>query len=1121
MSEDEPSNGRKLTWLHLSDLHACSPKTGWDARRVLDALRKDLRQLAKEHGLRPDLIFFTGDAAYGQIGKERGELITDQLREAHDFLEGVRATFDPPIPQRRVYLVPGNHDVNRQRISAFERRGLEAIQSLDEIEELVRSGGLDWSRIRQRLEDYAGFLRTHGYEHLLSNPDLLTYADAVDVRGVRVGVAGFNSAWSSTGAGRTERGRLWMAGRYQLETLLGEMPPECDLRIGLLHHPASWFVPEEASVLRQIARDFDFVLHGHEHDDWVATDAATGHSVLSAGACYASSQSRENGYAVVDLALDEGRGTVWLRDYEPKGAAWRARVIPNRSDALGRWELQFEPLARGADSVHQESEAAAKPESPHVVAEEDFEARYRKAVVDKLDYVQLFGIEVPRESKEYSLTVAYVSLNLADEVHPPTVGEGADTESEDEPEVESASMPAVEFFDQLDQPESSRLLIRGVAGCGKTTLLRWAAVQAGKDSGDRAADWRRRIPFLVRLRDYPEGVLPRPRDYPELLARELPDPPSHWVDTVLRGGRGLVMFDGVDEVPAKSRGELLAEIRQLTKTFPDNAYVVTTRPEAVERADLEELGFVSARVEPLSPSDRNRFIDRWHEAMESRLRHWDQPEDLRPLAGRLKARLDEAPAIARLATNPLLCAAVCALHRQRSENLPETPVALCEKLCEMLLERRDKERPGMASVAEDEQYRALDLAKRLGLLSALAERMVSRGLSAIGEADLDDCLRDELHKYAFEEVDAPRIRKALVERSGMLQESSQGRVEFLHNTLKEYLAATRFVNEGDPRLLIDHCQESAWQPTILFAMALPRAGSGFATKLAAGILKKTSLEPLPSGSRVPVKKRLAVRERQFFLFRCLATAHQIDDETLRGAFAKLSEQLIPPRSMPDAVALAGCGEAVVPHLRWRNGWSSHERGRCVRALALIGSPAAVRSLREYRRDTSAIVNSEFEKLFYEAPAVAVTFFPDRKELNLAGTRVADVSALAGLAGLQSLNLAGTRVADVSALAGLAGLRSLNLWGTQVADVSALAGLAGLRSLNLAGTQVAGVSALAGLAGLRSLNLARTRVADVSALAGLAGLRWLNLAGTQVADVSALAGLKDLRILGGPARRKAK
>ena len=231
MSEDEPSNGRKLTWLHLSDLHACSPKTGWDARRVLDALRKDLRQLAKEHGLRPDLIFFTGDAAYGQIGKERGELITDQLREAHDFLEGVRATFDPPIPQRRVYLVPGNHDVNRQRISAFERRGLEAIQSLDEIEELVRSGGLDWSRIRQRLEDYAGFLRTHGYEHLLSNPDLLTYAEAVDVRGVRVGVAGFNSAWSSTGAGRTERGRLWMAGRYQLETLLGEMPPECDLRI--------------------------------------------------------------------------------------------------------------------------------------------------------------------------------------------------------------------------------------------------------------------------------------------------------------------------------------------------------------------------------------------------------------------------------------------------------------------------------------------------------------------------------------------------------------------------------------------------------------------------------------------------------------------------------------------------------------------------------------------------------------------------------------------------------------------------------------------------------------------------------------------------------------------------
>ena len=110
---------RYLTWLHLSDLHACKPRTGWDARRVTDTLRTDLKRMQAEHGLRPDLVFFTGDAAFGQIGKERGKAIVDQFLEAHDFLTAVRETFEPELLQRDLFLVPGNHDVNVERITNF------------------------------------------------------------------------------------------------------------------------------------------------------------------------------------------------------------------------------------------------------------------------------------------------------------------------------------------------------------------------------------------------------------------------------------------------------------------------------------------------------------------------------------------------------------------------------------------------------------------------------------------------------------------------------------------------------------------------------------------------------------------------------------------------------------------------------------------------------------------------------------------------------------------------------------------------------------------------------------------------------------------------------------------
>jgi len=129
---------RTVTWLHLSDLHACRPKSGWDAKRVLDALRIDLQTMNRKHDLRPDLIFFTGDAAFGHISNERGEAISDQFREADDFLTAVRETFDPAVPKRNLFLVPGNRDVNRTLITSMDTDWLAKPHTRDEMEQMLR-----------------------------------------------------------------------------------------------------------------------------------------------------------------------------------------------------------------------------------------------------------------------------------------------------------------------------------------------------------------------------------------------------------------------------------------------------------------------------------------------------------------------------------------------------------------------------------------------------------------------------------------------------------------------------------------------------------------------------------------------------------------------------------------------------------------------------------------------------------------------------------------------------------------------------------------------------------------------------------------------------------------------
>jgi len=69
--------------------------------------------MASEHSLRPDLVFFTGDLAFGEIAEDS---LTDQYVDVEKFLDSVRECFTPVLQKTQVFLVPGNHDVNRNKI---------------------------------------------------------------------------------------------------------------------------------------------------------------------------------------------------------------------------------------------------------------------------------------------------------------------------------------------------------------------------------------------------------------------------------------------------------------------------------------------------------------------------------------------------------------------------------------------------------------------------------------------------------------------------------------------------------------------------------------------------------------------------------------------------------------------------------------------------------------------------------------------------------------------------------------------------------------------------------------------------------------------------------------------
>ena len=97
-----------LTWLHLSDWHQKGPD--FDRKVVRDALIEDLRTASRRLSsslTQVDFVVFSGDTAF--FGKPE------------EFVTARQNLFDPVLaalglPPERLFMVPGNHDLNRNTI---------------------------------------------------------------------------------------------------------------------------------------------------------------------------------------------------------------------------------------------------------------------------------------------------------------------------------------------------------------------------------------------------------------------------------------------------------------------------------------------------------------------------------------------------------------------------------------------------------------------------------------------------------------------------------------------------------------------------------------------------------------------------------------------------------------------------------------------------------------------------------------------------------------------------------------------------------------------------------------------------------------------------------------------
>ncbi|CAM5629195.1 ATP-binding protein [Streptomyces avidinii] len=715
-----------------------------------------------------------------------------------------------------------------------------------------------------------------------------------------------------------------------------------------------------------------------------------------------------------------------------------------------------------------------------------FEAAYLPYVAKRHGKLTIYGIDLSDSPSRWPLDVAYLSLEAAPLGRAPAAAARAEGDSPsarfglDDPMRPPGLQPVEQAL-----ARAPRVLLRGEAGSGKTTLIQWLAVTAAqRDRPGRPAYLHDRVPFVLPLRTLTRHGerLPGPKDFLTAIGCPLAgSQPAGWEHRVLTAGRGLVLVDGIDEIPEPERERTRRWLRDLIDAYDgDNRWLVTSRPSAVGQDWLAEDGFHELALSSMGMADIGVFIERWHSAARAEAGHTaDDVAELDSYQAQLSIAVRTKSDLGRLATNPLMCGLICALHRDRRGYLPHGRKDLYEAALSMLISRRDRERDmAVPDLREEPQ---LDLLQRLAywlikngrteMDRSQAEAIIARALPAVPEA--------------ARLGDASTVFEHFLQRSGLLREPGPGTVDFVHRTFQDFLGARAAVEEGDFGLLTAHAADDQWEDVIRMAVALarPRERVGLFEELLA--LGDATTD-------------LTVRSRVYLLAAaCLEHATTLEP-SVREAVEERTATLIPPRSDREARALGNVGPLILDRLPGPEGLGAIDAYFTVIAATWVASDAALPFLSRYANHPHLSVRSQlvwawarYDTARYAEEVIArldparleytVTSDEQLRQLERLGVDPAslDVRSTVSLAALRSylsrhklteFILDHHATPDLGFLAGQTELATCTVIDcADLVDLSALDGLP-IRSLIFATTTVTDLRALERLPDLENLSI---------------------------------------------------
>ncbi|ANP50935.1 energy-coupling factor transporter ATP-binding protein EcfA2 [Streptomyces griseochromogenes] len=398
-------------------------------------------------------------------------------------------------------------------------------------------------------------------------------------------------------------------------------------------------------------------------------------------------------------------------------------------------------------------------------------------------------VELPRELRE--------RLQGRDTALPP--GEfppGLDEESLERVRRAYRERPPVESLDVLTDPQLKRVVLLGDPGAGKSTLARYVALALTSDPvPGPLAGLAGRVPVIVELRRYADERW-RDRSFEDYLddlsTLERMSVPRGVLDTLLRAGRAVVVFDGLDELfDPGIRAGAGRRIAAFAERYPDVRVVVTSRVIGYRRTVLDKAGFRHYMIQDLTRHQIDEFTQHWYTVV--------CPQDPE-LAQRLHQRMADAVAGSRpvrdLAGNPLLLTILSIIGRRRE--LPRDRQGVYEHAVNILVARWDQEVKDLPNPVQADM-RIIDNKDRWALLRLLARRMQEGAGGTAGNhihgEDLEALFTTYLERRyrSLPKEKAVLAARAMIrqlrERNFILSRFGDEVYGFVHRAFLEYLAA--------------------------------------------------------------------------------------------------------------------------------------------------------------------------------------------------------------------------------------------------------------------------------------------------------------------------------------------